>query len=356
MVQDETRISVSSLKKKYGALTVIEDLNLDIKKGEFISLLGPSGSGKTTLLMILAGFEKSTSGSVSLDGTHIENLPPHKRGLGVVFQNYALFPHMTVAENIAFPLKMRRYSRSIIKQKVQKALDMVQLSNYGKRRPTEMSGGQQQRIALARALVFEPRVILMDEPFGALDKQLREQMQLDIRDMHKRLGLTVVFVTHDQSEALTMSDRIAVFNKGNIEQIGTPLEIYEKPKTDFVAQFIGETNLIKGIVASIDDNFIRMKINDTELKVTKINGVKLGEEIAISLRPEWITLSKDPLTNDNMLPGTVRDTVYRGEHTRIDVDTQIGKVIVRSDRMNSNFVSNNRLIINFNANDCWIVK
>ncbi len=356
MVQDETRIAVSSLKKKYGALTVIEDLNLDIKKGEFISLLGPSGSGKTTLLMILAGFEKATSGSVSLDGTHIENLPPHKRGLGVVFQNYALFPHMTVAENIAFPLKMRRYSRSIIKQKVQKALDMVQLSDYGKRRPTEMSGGQQQRIALARALVFEPRVILMDEPFGALDKQLREQMQLDIRDMHKRLGLTVVFVTHDQSEALTMSDRIAVFNKGNIEQIGTPLEIYEKPKTDFVAQFIGETNLIKGIVASIDDNFIRMKINDTELKVTKINSVKLGEEIAISLRPELITLSKSPLANDNMLPGKVRDTVYRGEHTRIDVDTEIGKVIVRSDRMNSNFVSNNRLIINFNANDCWIVK
>lgn len=356
MVQDETRIAVSSLKKKYGALTVIEDLNLDIKKGEFISLLGPSGSGKTTLLMILAGFEKATSGSVSLDGTHIENLPPHKRGLGVVFQNYALFPHMTVAENIAFPLKMRRYSRSIIKQKVQKALDMVQLSNYGKRRPTEMSGGQQQRIALARALVFEPRVILMDEPFGALDKQLREQMQLDIRDMHKRLGLTVVFVTHDQSEALTMSDRIAVFNKGNIEQIGTPLEIYEKPKTDFVAQFIGETNLIKGIVASIDDNFIRIKINDTELKVTKINSVKLGEELAISLRPEWITLSKSPLANDNMLPGKVRDTVYRGEHTRIDVDTEIGKVIVRSDRMNSNFVSNNRLIINFNANDCWIVK
>lgn len=356
MVQDETRIAVSSLKKKYGALTVIEDLNLDIKKGEFISLLGPSGSGKTTLLMILAGFEKATSGSVSLDGTHIENLPPHKRGLGVVFQNYALFPHMTVAENIAFPLKMRRYSRSIIKQKVQKALDMVQLSDYGKRRPTEMSGGQQQRIALARALVFEPRVILMDEPFGALDKQLREQMQLDIRDMHKRLGLTVVFVTHDQSEALTMSDRIAVFNKGNIEQIGTPLEIYEKPKTDFVAQFIGETNLIKGIVASIDDNFIRMKINDTELKVTKINSVKLGEELAISLRPEWITLSKSPLANDNMLPGKVRDTVYRGEHTRIDVDTEIGKVIVRSDRMNSNFVSNNRLIINFNANDCWIVK
>ncbi|MBI0025029.1 ABC transporter ATP-binding protein [Bartonella sp. M0187] len=356
MVQDETRIAVSSLKKKYGALTVIEDLNLDIKKGEFISLLGPSGSGKTTLLMILAGFEKATSGSVSLDGTHIENLPPHKRGLGVVFQNYALFPHMTVAENIAFPLKMRRYSRSIIKQKVQKALDMVQLSDYGKRRPTEMSGGQQQRIALARALVFEPRVILMDEPFGALDKQLREQMQLDIRDMHKRLGLTVVFVTHDQSEALTMSDRIAVFNKGNIEQIGTPLEIYEKPKTDFVAQFIGETNLIKGIVASIDDNFIRMKINDTELKVTKINSVKLGEEIAISLRPELITLSKSPLANDNMLPGKVRDTVYRGEHTRIDVDTEIGKVIVRSDRMNSNFVSNNHLIINFNANDCWIVK
>ena len=356
MVQDETRITVSSLKKKYGALTVIEDLNLDIKKGEFISLLGPSGSGKTTLLMILAGFEKATSGSVSLDGTHIENLPPHKRGLGVVFQNYALFPHMTVAENIAFPLKMRRYSRSIIKQKVQKALDMVQLSDYGKRRPTEMSGGQQQRIALARALIFEPRVILMDEPFGALDKQLREQMQLDIRDMHKRLGLTVVFVTHDQSEALTMSDRIAVFNKGNIEQIGTPLEIYEKPKTDFVAQFIGETNLIKGIVASIDDNFIRMKINDTELKVTKINSVKLGEEIAISIRTELITLSKSPLANDNMLPGKVRDTVYRGEHTRIDVDTEIGKVIVRSDRMNSNFVSNNRLIINFNANDCWIVK
>lgn len=356
MVQDETRISVSSLKKNYGALTVIENLDLDIKKGEFISLLGPSGSGKTTLLMILAGFEKSTSGAVCLDGTHIENLPPHKRGLGVVFQNYALFPHMTVAENIAFPLKMRRFSKPDIKRKVQKVLDMVQLSDYGKRRPSEMSGGQQQRIALARALVFEPTVILMDEPFGALDKQLREQMQLDIRDMHHRLGLTIVFVTHDQSEALTMSDRIAVFNKGNIEQIGTPVEIYEKPQTEFVAQFIGETNLLKGVVTAIDNNFITVKINNTELKVNKNNNVDIGEEISISLRPEWITLSEEALSTDNILSGTVLDTVYRGEHTRIDVDTKIGKLIVRSDRMNSNFVSNKSLIINFTANDCWVVR
>lgn len=239
-------IQFDKVSKAFGIVTVVDDLDLSISKGEFVSMLGPSGSGKTTLLMMLAGFEKPTSGAISVGGRRVDALPPYRRNMGVVFQNYALFPHMTVAENVAFPLKMRGVARSEVVERVSRALDMVQLSSFQDRKPIQLSGGQQQRVALARALVFEPEVVLMDEPLGALDKKLREQMQLDIRDIHRRLGLTIVFVTHDQGEALTMSDRIAIFNHGKIEQIGTPSQIYDHPKTQFVAQFIGETNLLAG--------------------------------------------------------------------------------------------------------------
>lgn len=210
------RTRFENISKSYGDFKVIDGLNLDIERGEFVSLLGPSGSGKTTLLMMLAGFENPSSGTIHVDGKSINSVPSYKRNMGVVFQNYALFPHMTVAENIAFPLQMRGVGKAQAAEKVARVLDMVQLSAMSERKPSQLSGGQQQRVALARALVFEPHVVLMDEPLGALDKQLREQMQLDIRALHNRLGLTIVFVTHDQSEALTMSDRIAVFNKGKI--------------------------------------------------------------------------------------------------------------------------------------------
>ena len=232
----------------------MDDISLSIERGEFVSLLGPSGSGKTTLLMMLAGFEQPTSGTIDVDGRRIDALPPYKRNMGVVFQSYALFPHMSVRDNVAFPLKMRGVSKAEITERVTRVLDMVKLTTMAERKPTQLSGGQQQRVALARALVFEPQVILMDEPLGALDKKLREQMQLDIRDLHRRLGLTIVFVTHDQDEALTMSDRIAVFNHGRIEQIDVPLKLYHEPATAFVAGFVGDNNVVDGVVS--DEGFI----------------------------------------------------------------------------------------------------
>ena len=259
--EDTAFVRCDSVQKSYdGEELVVRDLNLDIARGEFLTMLGPSGSGKTTCLMMLAGFETATHGSILLDGTPIDNLPPHKRGIGMVFQNYALFPHMTVAENLAFPLEVRKLRRDLIKERVARVLDMVEMGGFDARRPAQLSGGQQQRIAVARALVFEPRLVLMDEPLGALDKQLREQMQYEIKRIHDNLGVTVVYVTHDQSEALTMSDRIAVFNEGIIQQLATPQDLYERPESAFVAQFIGENNRLYGTVLELegDDCTIRL--------------------------------------------------------------------------------------------------
>ncbi|MBV9434205.1 MAG: ATP-binding cassette domain-containing protein, partial [Hyphomicrobiales bacterium] len=227
------------VQKSYdGTVLVVKGLDLDVTRGEFLTLLGPSGSGKTTCLMMLAGFELPTAGEILLDGRPISRLPPNRRGIGVVFQNYALFPHMTVAENVAFPLSVRRMSRDAIATHVRRALDMVQLKGFDQRKPAQLSGGQQQRVAVARALVFEPELVLMDEPLGALDKQLREQMQLEIKHLQQRVGVTLVYVTHDQAEALTMSDRIAVFDRGEVQQLATPTELYEAPRNAFVAGFI----------------------------------------------------------------------------------------------------------------------
>jgi len=233
----DTFVEFERVQKSYdGEVLVVKDLNLSIGKGEFLTMLGPSGSGKTTCLMMLAGFETATHGDIRLGGREINNIPPHKRGIGMVFQNYALFPHMSVNENLAFPLQVRGLSKSETESKVKRALDMVQMGEFGNRRPAQLSGGQQQRIAVARALVFDPELVLMDEPLGALDKQLREQMQYEIKHIHENLGVTVVYVTHDQSEALTMSDRIAVFNDGVIQQLADPETLYERPENSFCAQ------------------------------------------------------------------------------------------------------------------------
>lgn len=222
-----------------GETLVVKNLNVDVAEGEFLTLLGPSGSGKTTSLLMLAGFESITHGDITLAGRSLKSVPPYRRNIGMVFQNYALFPHMTVEENLAFPLEARKMARSEIEVKVKRALDMVQLGAFGKRRPTQLSGGQQQRVAVARALVYEPRLVLMDEPLGALDKQLREQMQYELKHIHENVGVTIVYVTHDQAEALTMSNRIAVFNDGVIQQLASPSALYEEPENAFVAQFIG---------------------------------------------------------------------------------------------------------------------
>ena len=280
-------------------------------------MLGPSGSGKTTCLMMLAGFEPATHGEIFLNGTPINNVPPHKRGIGMVFQNYALFPHMSVAENLAFPLQVRRIRKSDIKAKIKRALEMVELGDFGNRRPAQLSGGQQQRVAVARALVFEPDLVLMDEPLGALDKQLREQMQFEIKHIHEQLGVTVVYVTHDQSEALTMSDRIAVFNDGIIQQLSAPAELYEAPESSFVAQFIGENNKLNGTVKSVSDTSCEVEIDGGPVvKALPVNINGTNSRTMLSLRPERVEIAPAEGSLPNVLEGQIKELIYLGDHIR----------------------------------------
>ena len=306
------------VQKSYdGVVLVVKDLNLDIAPGEFVTMLGPSGSGKTTCLMMLAGFEPATHGEIFLNDKPINNVPPRKRGIGMVFQNYALFPHMSVAENLAFPLEIRKMGKSERDEKVKRALDMVELGAFGNRRPAQLSGGQQQRVAVARALVFDPDLVLMDEPLGALDKQLREQMQYEIKHIHESLGVSVVYVTHDQTEALTMSDRVAVFQDGVIQQLSSPDALYESPQNSFVAQFIGENNKLSGTVTHIDGDTCAMTLDDgTQVTAEAVNIDGVGSRSTLSLRPERIELTPDD-TRQNMLEGRVNEVLYLGDHLRI---------------------------------------
>jgi putative spermidine/putrescine transport system ATP-binding protein len=309
------------VQKKFDrSVSVVRDLTLDIEAGEFLTLLGPSGSGKTTTLMMLAGFEQPDAGEILLDGHSVARLPPHKRGIGVVFQNFALFPHMTVAENLAFPLKVRRVDRSVRDGRIARALDMVRMTNMGGRMPTQLSGGQQQRVALARALVFEPRLVLMDEPLGALDKQLREEMQFEIRQLHERLGVTMVYVTHDQDEAMTMSDRIAVFAGGVIQQLGSPRTVYEAPANAFVACFVGENNRLIGSVLSVEDDMAQVRLACGPVVEAQVaDGAEPGSLCAVMIRPERIAIAAIPADEmgEGALPGRVLEALYLGDHLRI---------------------------------------
>ncbi|MEM0988573.1 MAG: ABC transporter ATP-binding protein [Pseudomonadota bacterium] len=311
-------VAFERVQKSYdGETLVVKDLNLDIAPGEFLTMLGPSGSGKTTCLMMLAGFETATHGTITLDGLSINNISPHKRGIGMVFQNYALFPHMTIAENLAFPLQVRKMSKVEVEQKVQRALDMVQMGTgeFAGRRPAQLSGGQQQRVALARALVFEPNLVLMDEPLGALDKQLREHMQYEIKHLHERLGITVVYVTHDQSEALTMSDRIAVFNDGVIQQLAPPADLYERPENAFVAQFIGENNKLGGQVSAVNGQEARVAVDGAgEVSALAVNCGAEGSRTMLSIRPERVLIGDD--SAPNRMDGRVVELIYLGDHIR----------------------------------------
>ncbi|MDP6680774.1 MAG: ABC transporter ATP-binding protein [Pelagibacteraceae bacterium] len=322
MPASESFVKFEKVDKSYdGEVLVVKDLNIDIPKGEFLTMLGPSGSGKTTTLMMLAGFETPTNGEIYLDGDAISSIPPYKRGIGMVFQNYALFPHMTVNENLAFPLEVRKLNKSEIKEKVEKALSMVELQDFGNRMPLQLSGGQQQRVALARALVFEPRLVLMDEPLGALDKKLREQMQYEIKHIHGNIGITVVYVTHDQSEALTMSNRIAVFNDGKIQQISTPDVLYEKPENAFVAQFIGENNQLKGKVKSINGNMCVVTTGKgDEIKSLKVNINTVGDASTVSLRPERVEINSTDSNLENSFNAKVKELIYLGDHIRTRVE------------------------------------
>ncbi|RLA41609.1 MAG: spermidine/putrescine ABC transporter ATP-binding protein [Gammaproteobacteria bacterium] len=315
-------VSFDSVQKSYdGEILVVKDLNLVVERGEFLTLLGPSGSGKTTVLMMLAGFEVPTHGEIRLDSTPINNVSPHKRGIGMVFQNYALFPHMTVAENLAFPLKVRGMSKSDTEAKVKQALEMVRLQEFGDRRPAQLSGGQQQRVAVARALVFEPKLVLMDEPLGALDKNLREEMQYEIKHIHEDLGVSMVYVTHDQSEALTMSNRIAVFEDGIIQQLATPDDLYERPDNAFVAGFIGENNKLMGTVKEFEgENCLVDLDGGGTVKTLKVNVNNVGDRTTLSLRPERVVVNPAVGSVPNVLSAKVEELIYLGDHIRTRVN------------------------------------
>ena len=306
------------VKKSYDHKTlVVKGFSVDVAKGEFITLLGPSGSGKTTILMLLAGFESVTGGDILINGVPVTRTAPYNRNIGMVFQNYALFPHMTVAENLAFPLKVRKWARAEIDARVAEYLDLVELGGFGQRHPAQLSGGQRQRVALARALIFEPSLVLMDEPLGALDKKLREQMQFEIKRLHQKLGFTVIYVTHDQTEALTMSDRIAVFNDGVVQQCATPDTLYERPENAFVADFIGENNFIKGEVAGVQNGQVRVALpGGAEVTAQAADIAEIGAPCIVSVRPEKISIASSGQAEGNAIAAKFEVELYVGDFIR----------------------------------------
>jgi len=320
-MESQAFVSFRNVQKSYdGESLVVKNFNLEIEQGEFVTMLGPSGSGKTTCLMMLAGFETVTHGQICIERKPVNDIAPQKRGIGMVFQYYALFPHMTLEENLAFPLKVRGLSRSEIQDKVGRALDMVAMGRLGKRMPAQLSGGQKQRVALARALIFEPRLVLMDEPLGALDKQLREQMQYEIKRLSKQLGITVVYVTHDQSEALTMSDRIAVFNDGIVQQLATPADLYEKPQTAFVASFIGENNRLLGQLQARQGEHCTVRVGEHSIQALAVDTAEEGAATVLSIRPERILLNPGQWEAENRLPGRILEVIYHGDHLRLRLE------------------------------------
>ena len=355
MSKNSKFVKFDKVDKSYdGKVLVVKDLNLDISEGEFITMLGPSGSGKTTCLMMLAGFETPTNGEIYLDKNPISNIPPHKRGIGMVFQNYALFPHMTVYENLAFPLKVRKFQKDEIDKKVDKALSMVSLSGFENRMPGQLSGGQQQRVAVARSLVFDPQLVLMDEPLGALDKNLRESMQYEIKHIHESIGVTVVYVTHDQSEALTMSNRIAVFNDGKVQQLSSPDKLYEEPVNSFVAEFIGENNTFAGQVTNMSGKACKVKLNDgTEIVANPISVKSNGDKTTVSLRPERALINtKEKM--DNNFKGKIEEVIYHGDHTRVRLDLLGNKEFilkVPNSSANMDIKMGNQINVSWNSHD-----
>jgi putative spermidine/putrescine transport system ATP-binding protein len=330
---DKAFLQFTNVKKTYDHKNlVVKDFNLDVAKGEFITLLGPSGSGKTTCLMMLAGFEDVTSGEILINGRSVTSIAPYDRNIGMVFQQYALFPHMTIRENLAYPLKIRKQGKEIISQKVDEYLALVELQDFGGRYPGQLSGGQRQRVALARALIFAPDIVLMDEPLGALDKKLREQMQFEIKRLHDQLGFTVIYVTHDQTEALTMSDRIAVFNNGIVQQCAAPDVLYERPANMFVADFIGESNKLNGVIESVHDDDVTVRLNDgTLVSAMKANCTEVGKATCVSVRPEKLTFTEKLSGSGNQVKARFDTSHYVGEYIRYHFrDADGGELVVKS--------------------------
>ena len=316
-------VALSDVTKRFGTVEAVSHVSLHVEEGEFFSLLGPSGCGKTTMLRMLAGFISPTAGSISIGGINVTELPPEKRDVGIVFQNYAIFPHMNVYDNIGFGLRMRKVARPELDRRVRAALEQVGLRGYENRYQREMSGGEQQRVALARVLVTQPRILLLDEPLSALDKKLREEMKYWIRDLHAQLGITAIYVTHDQGEALTMSDRIAVMRNGAVEQVGTPREVYEQPQTHFVTDFIGESNILPARVLEIDHEYVRLTLAGFSVMAQR-RDVSAGQQVSLVVRPEHVVLGLDAERRDlNQLTGRVTKELYHGSLIRYEL--QVGE-------------------------------
>lgn len=332
-------LSVKGLCKSYNNQRVVDDVSIELSPGEFVSLLGPSGSGKTTVLRIVAGFIQAEEGIVTLDGRNLTGVPPHKRDIGMVFQNYALFPHMTAAENIGFPLAMRRQPKALIRERVEEVLRLIHLEGYGDRYPGQLSGGQQQRIALGRALSFRPGILLMDEPLGALDKKLREALQLEIMRISREANVTVLYVTHDQTECLVMSDRIAILNAGRIEQLGSAEDLYERPLSLFVADFVGESNILRGVIDPNSLESIKLTSGSTARiseKACRRVDLSKGQRAAVVVRPERMGIRPaqdgDFAVGDGQLaadlPGRLREVVYLGSERKYVVEIEGGNMVM----------------------------
>ncbi|WP_127519822.1 ABC transporter ATP-binding protein [Mesorhizobium sp. Z1-4] len=361
-------IVLDNLWKTYGSFVAVGGVSLSIEAGKFCTILGPSGSGKTTVLMMLAGFSEPLRGNILIDGNDVTRLPPQKRNLGVVFQNYALFPHMTVLGNVAFPLKMRGMNAAEINLKCRQMLDVVELGDFAGRYPGELSGGQQQRVALARALVFEPRVLLMDEPLGALDKRLRAALQVELKELQRRMNVTVVYVTHDQEEALTMADQVVIMNHGKIEQFGTADDLYDRPTTEFVAGFMGDTNLIEGVVtAKGNDGVLRVEHPTGRTILAQNNASSVGDSVSVSLRPECLALEarKDSPTeeangwngrivNAVSLGDAMRYTIVVGEN-RPSLQIQLQAKLGRRGAHGHRFYPADEVRLSWNANDARVL-
>ncbi|MBU0744689.1 MAG: spermidine/putrescine ABC transporter ATP-binding protein PotA [Gammaproteobacteria bacterium] len=335
---NQSIIELIGVSKKFGDYQALHETNISIKNGEFITLLGPSGCGKTTLLRLISGLEKPDSGKIFINGRDVTDLPPEKRHLNMVFQSYALFPHMTVYDNVAFGLRCKKVPENEIKDRVNKVLRMVKLDTLSKRKPNQLSGGQQQRVAIARAVVNEPIVLLLDEPLSALDYNLRKNMQLELKELQRRLGITFIFVTHDQEEALSMSDRLAIMNEGFIEQLGTPKDVYEEPKNLYVAEFIGETNIFKAEISEAYDDKLSVEIGDKRFILNNKKKLSAKQKVHVVIRPEDITVWGEneitPEETKDMLSGTVEQVIYKGSTVDLIIRLSNGKKILASEFFN----------------------
>jgi len=341
-------IELADVRKQFGAVVAVNGIDLNIRPGEFLTLLGPSGCGKTTTLRMIGGFEWPSSGSIRIAGADVSQLPPHKRPVNTVFQQYALFPHMSVAKNVGYGLRMARLPGREINERVAEALEMVRLPNVADRNPGELSGGQQQRVALARALINRPSVLLLDEPLGALDLKLRKAMQLELKQLNREVGATFVYVTHDQEEALTMSDRIAVMSRGAIWQIGSPAEIYERPASRFVADFIGQSNLLEGVVEQVVEASALIRLAGGAIVGAAIgDGIGAHEDVLVSVRPENVFVSEQP--SEGGIKGRVADVVYLGAYLRLLLDVGQARLLAANVPAGSSFVSGAEVVVTFPA-------